>query len=323
MRTIINLITIAFVIGAIMFAVENPTLQKDAKGYWAETKSELSQLSGGQPISLSMKSVTDSFSNLMNIGQEGTDTQIPDVVTPGPLTKISTGTQATTQPAATPIVPASPVAAVQPAPVSSATESTALPANSLLSVEGIIMQTNTQRSQNGVATLTESAQLDASAEVKAKDILARQYFEHTAPDGKTVSDLVGEQGYTYIKIGENLALGDFTSDADVVTAWMNSPGHRANILDPEFQQIGVGVAYGLYQGQYVYVAVQHFGRPSSACPSISASLKSQVEDGQASLTTEANTLQSEKTAIDKAPMKVRRSLHTTPASTNIRATTRR
>ena len=291
MRSIINLITIAFVIGAIVFAVENPTLQKAAKSYVAETKSELSDLTGGTPVTLSMKSITDSFSNLMNIGQESTDAPIPQVVTPGPLTKIPTDdgttTASSTATAATPVAkPAAPL----PAPVETGM-------HTLLTGEGIISQTNAQRAENGVAALSESTQLDASAEAKAQDILARQYFEHTAPDGKTVSDLVAAQGYTYIKIGENLALGDFTSDSDVVTAWMNSPGHRANILDPEFQQIGVGVAYGMYQGQEVYVAVQHFGRPSSDCPSISDSLKSEVESGQASLTVEANDLQAQKAAI--------------------------
>ena len=289
MRTIINLITIAFVMGAVVFAFENPALQKAAKGYWAEGKSELSQLTGGKPVSLSLKSVTDSFSNLMNIGQESTDAQIPQSVTPGPLTKISTD-GSTTQPVSQ-----------NPAPVTTSSGTavrTQLPAHALLSVEGIISQTNLQRNKNSVASLSESTQLDASAQVKAQDILTRQYFEHTAPDGKTVSDLVGAQGYTYIKIGENLALGNFTSDADVVTAWMNSPGHRANIVDSEFQQMGVGVAYGTYQGHSVYVAVQHFGKPSTACPTISAALKSQVENGQASLTKEATALQSEKAAID-------------------------
>lgn len=288
MRPFINLITIAFVAVAIWFAAKNPTLQSMAKAYIAETKSELADLNGGRPVSFTMKGLTDSFSNLMNIGADSTSAPIPNVVTPGPLTKIPVGSasSATVPPAKSQPAPAAPQPPVQ------------ISAHTALTVEGIIRETNVQRSANGIAALSESKQLDASAQVKAQDILARQYFEHTAPDGKTVSDLVADQGYTYIKIGENLALGDFTSDADVVTAWMNSPGHRANILDPQFREIGVGVAYGTYQGHAVYVAVQHFGKPSSACPTISASLKAEVEAGQAQLTADANTLASEKAAID-------------------------
>ena len=167
-----------------------------------------------------------------------------------------------------------------------------------LTREGIIADTNAQRADNSFKPLSESVQLDASAQVKANDILARQYFEHIAPDGVTVTTLVEDQGYVYIRVGENLALGAFSDDQAVVTAWMNSPGHRANILDPMYTDIGVGVAKGTYKGQEVVVAVQHFGRPASSCPTVDASLKQSITDGQAKLTALSNSLDALKTEID-------------------------
>ncbi len=167
-----------------------------------------------------------------------------------------------------------------------------------VTVSGAIERTNYERAQNSLGGLTESLQLDASAQVKAEDILKRQYFEHTAPDGKTVSDLVEAQGYEYVRVGENLALGDFTDNADLLTAWMNSPGHRANILDKRYQEIGIGVAYGNYQGRYVAVAVQHFGRPRSACPDVDENLKNQVQNMQSQITKLSSALTILKTEID-------------------------
>lgn len=174
-----------------------------------------------------------------------------------------------------------------------------IPSDYLLTRGGIISQTNKERANNGKTKLTENKMLDRSAQVKADDLLKRQYFAHTAPDGKTVSDLVATQGYAYIKIGENLALGNFASDEEVVTAWMNSPGHRANILDSQFTEIGVGVARGLYEGHMVYFAVQHFGRPRSACPTVESNLKSQFITAQKYLDELITSLNSQKTAIDQ------------------------
>ncbi len=170
---------------------------------------------------------------------------------------------------------------------------------SLISVTGIIFETNNQRTEQSEKTLTENAKLDASAQVKADDILKRQYFEHVAPDGRGVTDLVHDQGYAYIKIGENLALGNFKDSADVVQAWMNSPGHRANILDTTYTEIGVGVAHGTYQGYEVSVLVQHFGRPLSDCPTIDTNLKTQVDTGEADLTNLSTKLGGLKKSIDE------------------------
>jgi uncharacterized protein YkwD len=248
----------------------------------------------------SLPSLTQLYGSLSGSAtSSGTLQQIGNtVVLPGPLEKIQPSGTSTQSPLVAPapiVIGSTPtqVQTVQPTPPASTSSA------STLTVSGIIAQTNKQRRGQSAATLAESSRLDASAQVKADDILRRQYFEHTAPGGKTVSDLVAAQGYQYIKIGENLALGDFSSDEDVVTAWMNSPGHRANILDSAYTEMGVGVAFGMYQGHMVSVAVQHFGRPLSTCPTVEPGLKTEVETDQANLTTLAASLDSLKKSIDQ------------------------
>ena len=170
--------------------------------------------------------------------------------------------------------------------------------NGAITIAGVIDRTNYERAQNSLPGLTESAELDASAQVKANDILARQYFEHVSPDGKSVSDLVTAANYQYIRVGENLALGDFTDNVDLLTAWMNSPGHRANILDKRYEDIGIGIAYGNYQGRFVVVAVQHFGRPRSSCPNVDEQLKNKIVDDQSQINKITPTLDILKNTID-------------------------
>lgn len=141
--------------------------------------------------------------------------------------------------------------------------------NTKLSSEGVISMTNKFRSENGnLNPLKENTKLDFSAEKKLQDMFNRQYFEHASPDGISVSDLGDQVSYEYITIGENLALGNFVDDQALVEAWMNSPGHRENILNEHYQDIGVAVGKGVFEGKNVWMAVQHFGLPKSACPSI-------------------------------------------------------
>ncbi|MCX6760144.1 MAG: CAP domain-containing protein, partial [Candidatus Nealsonbacteria bacterium] len=148
---------------------------------------------------------------------------------------------------------------------------------------GIISETNNQRVANGLKTLKENAILNQAAMAKAKDILDKQYFDHISPSGVGPDGLAKRYGYDYIIIGENLILGTFSGDKEAVDDWMNSPGHRANILNVRYTEIGVGVMKGIYENQTVWVGVQEFGLPSSVCPSPSAALKKQIEDMQSQL----------------------------------------
>ncbi|OHA02458.1 MAG: hypothetical protein A3J58_02740 [Candidatus Sungbacteria bacterium RIFCSPHIGHO2_02_FULL_52_23] len=125
--------------------------------------------------------------------------------------------------------------------------------------------------------LSVNAKLTRAAEAKVDDMFNRQYFEHESPTGVGPGDLADNVGYEYLMIGENLALGNYEDDKALVEAWMNSPGHRANILRPHYTEIGVAVKRGLYEGRTVWLAVQEFGRPQSDCPSPSESLNVEIE----------------------------------------------
>lgn len=149
-----------------------------------------------------------------------------------------------------------------------------------LTVSGVIELTNIQRERGGVSQLRENTKLDSSAMLKAEDMLKNQYFAHKSPAGRGVDDLAKTEGYDFIIIGENLALGNFKDDEALVQAWMDSPGHRANILNEKYQEIGVAVLRGVFEGQTTWLAVQHFGEPLSSCPEPDANLKSQIQMDQ-------------------------------------------
>ena len=141
----------------------------------------------------------------------------------------------------------------------------------------ITAETNLQREANGnLPALKENTKLDAAAAAKANDMFLNQYFEHISPLGVGPEKLVQSYGYDYIIEGENLILGNFSSEKEVVQNWMNSPGHRANILNNRYTEIGVAVIKGAYKGESVWIGVQEFGLPLSACEEPSSSLKNEI-----------------------------------------------
>ena len=99
----------------------------------------------------------------------------------------------------------------------------------------VVRLTNSARSQNGYAALVEDGALSDAAAVRAREI-ARS-FSHTRPSGASFSSALSESGVTYLRAGENIASGQ-KSASEVVNAWMNSPGHRANILNSNYSRIG-------------------------------------------------------------------------------------
>lgn len=142
----------------------------------------------------------------------------------------------------------------------------------------IIVETNLQRQQNGnLPALIENAKLNQAAAAKANDMFLNQYFEHVSPSGVGPGDLAQKYGYDYIVEGENLILGNFSSEKEVVQDWMNSPGHRANILNNRYTEIGVAIVKGTYKGQTVWIGVQEFGLPLSACSEPSSATKDQID----------------------------------------------
>lgn len=160
--------------------------------------------------------------------------------------------------------------------------------SSNLSIEGVVKWTNIQRGQNGnLPALSENILLNRAAALKLQDLFDKQYFEHISPTGQGPADLAKNAGYAYISIGENLALGNFDNDEVLVQDWMDSPGHRENILNIKYTEIGVAVGKGLYKGEETWIAVQEFGRPASSCPQVDANLKKQISD----LQTEVDAMQ--------------------------------
>lgn len=109
------------------------------------------------------------------------------------------------------------------------------------SASGLLQATNSQRVSNGQAGLGLNILLNSAAQAKANDMVARNYWSHTTPDGQQPWVFIQNAGYSYSKAGENLAYGFATSD-DTVTGWMNSAPHRANILDAGFTEVGFGIA---------------------------------------------------------------------------------
>jgi len=84
-------------------------------------------------------------------------------------------------------------------------------------------------------------------------MFVQQYFDHVAPGGKGPSDLMDDIGYEYIMVAENLALGNYIDDIVLVQAWMDSPGHWANILDNKVIEMGVAVVRGVIDNLQVQV----------------------------------------------------------------------
>lgn len=99
----------------------------------------------------------------------------------------------------------------------------------------VVRLTNSARSQNSYAALVEDGALSEAAAVRAREI-ARS-FSHTRPSGASFSSALSESGVSYLRAGENIASGQ-KSASEVVNAWMNSPGHRANILNSSYSRIG-------------------------------------------------------------------------------------
>lgn len=131
-----------------------------------------------------------------------------------------------------------------------------------INTNDLLVQTNTQRQQNGLSALTYNNVLSNAAYQKANDMFDDDYWAHVAPDGKTPWDFIISNGYKYTYAGENLAK-DFSKSSSVVSAWMNSPSHRANILNPNYTEVGFAVVNGNLNGEETTLVVQMFGHPES------------------------------------------------------------
>lgn len=140
-----------------------------------------------------------------------------------------------------------------------------LPYATQMSIDGLVNETNQRRTTGNQSALRLNAQLTKAAQIKAQDMVERDYWSHNTPEGNAPWEFVNDAGYSYKKAGENLAYG-FRDEDDVVGGWMNSPSHRANMLDASYEEVGFGFAesrnYNDSGPSTVVVAM--YGQPSGA-----------------------------------------------------------
>ncbi|WP_141698966.1 CAP domain-containing protein, partial [Candidatus Marithrix sp. Canyon 246] len=122
----------------------------------------------------------------------------------------------------------------------------------------LLRLTNLERQKAGVAALSLSNQLNQAAQNHADDMARNNYFSHTGLNGSKPWDRAKAAGYNDSYVGENIAAGN-TSPADVIQGWMNSQGHRENILNSNYTEIGFGYSH-LDSSQYRHYWVQVFGK---------------------------------------------------------------
>ncbi len=130
-----------------------------------------------------------------------------------------------------------------------------------ISIDEVVALTNSKRAEKGLPPLTLNQTLSSAAFTKGRDMIDRDYWAHTAPDGTTPWSFFNRFGYKYRYAGENLAR-DFNSASAAVEAWMNSPTHRDNILNPKYKEIGIGITEGDLAGSDTTIIVQFFGATS-------------------------------------------------------------
>jgi len=128
------------------------------------------------------------------------------------------------------------------------------PADGPQAVHATLCLLNAERTSRGLQPLVQDGRLDAAARGFARDMVTRRFFDHTSPGGGTILSRLRAVGWLPASgawsAGENIAWGsgELATPERIVDSWMHSAGHRANILQPRFDEIGIGIAAGAPQG---------------------------------------------------------------------------
>jgi hypothetical protein len=130
-----------------------------------------------------------------------------------------------------------------------------------ISMSALLSETNRARRDNNLEDLRLSKRLSEAARLKAADMLDKQYWAHDAPDGTKPRKWFEDVDYSYAEAGENLAKNFYTAEA-TMTAWMHSPEHRANILEPRYTDVGFAVITGELDGSQATIIVALYGHPA-------------------------------------------------------------
>lgn len=193
---------------------------------------------------------------------------------------------------------------------------------STITAPTIVRLTNAERVKAGLQALRENSTLARSAQLKGEHMLRYDYFDHNFTDQDTDKVVnpwswFTAAGYDYRFAGENLAI-DFTTAEDVTAAWMTSPGHRRNLLSERYDDLGIAVVTGEFEGRTVTITVQHFGRtqtstvptahrsPSrSVAPSVSTAPERAPSLAPAPLATPTLTEPTENATVTRRTLRVR------------------
>jgi len=132
--------------------------------------------------------------------------------------------------------------------------------SSEITAQKVFDQTNNERAKLGLEPLIYSSVLSESAREKAQDMFTNNYWSHNSPQGKTPWTFFDAVGYKYSTAGENLAK-DFYNTDSLISAWMNSPTHKENIINSKYKEIGIAVVNGTLGDIKTTLVVQHFGTP--------------------------------------------------------------
>lgn len=155
-----------------------------------------------------------------------------------------------------------------------------------ITISSLLAQTNQSRLQIGETPLVLNEKLNEAAYLKAQDMFADQYWAHDAPDGTEPWKWLGDVGYNYNEAGENLAK-NFTSTSAVMTAWLDSPEHKANVLKNNYQDVGFAVVSGELAGEPTSLVVALYGSPAiSAIAGAQKSFSNAVPTGQVNILTQ-------------------------------------
>ena len=193
------------------------------------------QKKGFQNINMNNIQNISSLEDILSmIGNQGTTPTKPAPTTT-PTKPAPTTTPSKPAPTTTPTKPAPTTTPTKPTPTTPPTNNSG---NNQGFADEVLRLVNVERSKAGLSSLTTNATLKAAADKRAQE--TKTSFSHTRPNGSKFSTVLQEYGISYRTAGENIAYGQ-RSPEEVVNGWMNSPGHRANILNGSFGKIGIGV----------------------------------------------------------------------------------
>lgn len=155
-----------------------------------------------------------------------------------------------------------------------------------ITITSLFNQTNVYRQENKVGNLNLNDKLNKAAYLKAQDMFAKQYWSHDSPEGVQPWKWLGDVGYNYDKAGENLAK-NFTSTNGVMTAWLNSPEHKANIIKNSYQDVGFAVVSGELDKKPATLVVALYGSPANnAVANAASGFSESTQSGQSNVLTQ-------------------------------------